>query len=64
MTSLTQPKIFQAQIDTYSGEYLNGEFDGATGGLPNKLLWHNDNYRAGFLIGTGNYYDRKYGKVI
>lgn len=50
-------------IDVLSGEYLNGEFQGATGGKPDPNFWlASRNYREGFLRGTEDYFNNKFLK--
>ena len=55
----TNTILSQLQIDELSGEYLNGEFDGVTGGKPNPLLWGNLQYQAGYCKGLVEYYNKK-----
>jgi hypothetical protein len=48
-------------IDVLSGNYLNGEFDGATGASPDPYLWlKSQDYRNGWLTGVAEYFDKKF----
>ena len=48
-------------IDIFSGMYLSGEFQGATGGSPEPLSWRlSAEYRAGFVKGVEDYFNRKF----
>lgn len=47
-----------------SGNYLNGEYDGATGLTPDRYLWQvSEDYRNGWLMGTREYYDNQYAEI-
>ena len=54
----------EAQIDKDTDLYYQGQFDGATGGKPEPELWSNLNYRSGWLLGVGEFWDKKYQTVF
>ncbi len=54
---LTAP---EAQIDKETDLYHAGLFDGVTGGKPERETWSNLSYRSGYLVGVGQYYDKKF----
>lgn len=53
-----------AQIERETQMYYHGEFEGATGGKPERELWSNLSYRSGYLVGVGQYYDKKFQTVF
>ncbi len=54
----------EAQIDKDTDFYYHGQFDGATGGKPEPELWSDLNYRSGYLVGVGEFWDKKYQTVF
>ena len=54
----------EARLDKDTEIYSHGIFDGATGGKPDKELWSNLNYRSGYLVGVGEYYDNKFKTIF
>ena len=54
----------ETQIDFKTDFYYDGQFTGATGGEPDPQLWSQIVYRNGYLIGVGEFYDRKYQTVL
>lgn len=54
----------EVQIDRETDLHSHGVFDGATGGKPEQDLWSNLNYRSGYLLGVGQYYDKKFNTVF
>lgn len=54
----------EVQIEKETNFYCYGEFDGVTGGQPQQELWSDLNYRSGYLVGIGRYYDKKFNTVF
>ena len=54
----------ETQIDFESDFYYDGQFVGSTGGEPDPEQWSQIAYRSGYLIGVGEFYDRKYQTVF
>ena len=50
----------ETQIDFESDFYYDGQFVGSTGGEPDLEQWSQIAYRSGYLVGVGEFYDRKY----
>ena len=68
MSNITRSKTelvaAERKINKLSGAYLNGEFDGVTGGKPDPFQWITfPEYRTGFCVGLTEFYNKKFEVV-